>query len=42
MVQCIGGEDKDQPLAGDKDPTAARDRSSAAAVKVLGDVAESY
>ena len=43
MVQCIrGGEDKDQPLAGDKDATAAQDGSSAAAVKVLGDVAESY
>jgi hypothetical protein len=37
-----GGEDKDQPLAGDKDATAARDRSSTTAVKVLSDVAESY
>ena len=41
-VHWGGGEDKDQPLAGDKDATAARDRSSAVAVKVLGDVAESY
>jgi plasmid stabilization system protein ParE len=42
MVQCIRGEDKDQPLAGNKDATAAWDRSAAATVKVLGDVAESY
>jgi hypothetical protein len=40
MVQCQ--EDKNQPLAGDKDATVARDGSSAAAVKILGDVAESY
>jgi hypothetical protein len=37
-----GGADKDQPLAGDKDATAARDGSLAATVKVLGDVAERY
>jgi hypothetical protein len=37
-----GGGDKDQPLAGDKDATAARDGSLAATVKVLGDVAERY
>jgi hypothetical protein len=40
MVQCQ--ENKNQPLASDKDATAARDGSSAAAVKILGDVAESY
>jgi hypothetical protein len=37
-----GGGDKDQPLAGDNDATAAQDGSAATAVKVLGDVAESY
>jgi hypothetical protein len=43
MVQFIGGGgDKDQPLAGDNDATAAQDGSAATAVKVLGDVAESY
>jgi hypothetical protein len=41
MVQCIEG-DKNQPLAGDKDATAARDGSAAAAVKILGDMAENY
>jgi hypothetical protein len=34
--------DKDLDLAGDKDAIAARDRSSVATVKVLGDMAESY
>jgi hypothetical protein len=46
MEGCHGtvhqGGDEDQPLVGDKDATAAQDGSSAAAVKVLGDVAESY
>jgi hypothetical protein len=46
MEGCHGtvhqGGDKDQPLASNKDATAARDGLSAVAVKVLGDVAESY
>jgi hypothetical protein len=39
MVQYIGEEDKNQPLAGDKDATAAWDGSPASAVKIWRDVA---
>jgi hypothetical protein len=34
MVQYIGEEDKNQPLAGDKDATAAWDGSPASVIKI--------